>query len=92
MKGPNEQDARARIVLYATWMLLVALTIGSSWLSESDGFTASVAIRLTLGAALVKGHLIAAIYMEMRSGPIVWAMVMSGFLIFQSILLVTILP
>jgi len=92
MKHMPERVAKARLILFATWILLVGLTIGSVWLSESDNLTSIVVTRVTLGAALLKGHLIAGIYMEMRDGPIAWALAMSGFLVFQTTLLVVILP
>jgi cytochrome c oxidase subunit IV len=92
MRLMNEDKKLNSTVLFATWIILVSLTIGSSWLSDSTEITASLATKLTLLAALLKGHLIAGIFMEMRRGPIVWAVVMSGFLIAQSILLITILP
>ena len=92
MKSTNGNEKWDSTVLVTTWIILVALTVGSSWLSDSSEITASLATKLTLSAALLKGHLITGVFMEMRRGPLVWAIVMSGFLIVQSILLITILP
>ena len=92
MMSTRGLDGRNTIVLVATWIVLVSITIASTWLPDSIGIASSVATKLTLGAALLKGHLIAGVFMEMHRGPIVWAVVMSAFLIAQSILLVAILP
>ncbi len=92
MRSTNEDNKWSTIVLIATWIVLIALTIGSSWISDSSGVTASIATKVALGAALLKGHLIAGVFMEMRRGPIVWAVAMSGFLVFQAILLIMLLP
>ena len=40
-----------------------------------------------LGFAALKSLLIAAVFMEMRHGPNVWAFVMSGFLLAEAALL-----
>jgi hypothetical protein len=84
----SKRDART---LLATWLLLMALTLGSFWLARSNVSNAEATAGL-LGAAVLKSLLIASIYMEMRRGPVVWAAVMSGFLLGEAGLILVILP
>ena len=70
MRSTKGVDKWSTTILFVTWIILVSLTVASSWLSDSSGITASLATKLTLGAALLKGLLIAGVFMEMRRGPI----------------------
>lgn len=86
--GETKRDART---LFVTWVVLVSLTLGSFWLSDSSAVTASGTIVWVLGFAALKSHLIIGVFMEMRRGPLAWVAMMSGFLLAEAALIVTIL-
>lgn len=85
----TKRHARA---LLATWFALLALTLGSFWLADPSAPRAAGTTVWLLGFALLKSHLIAGVFMEMRRGPLAWAAVMSGFLLAEAALVVAILP
>jgi heme/copper-type cytochrome/quinol oxidase subunit 4 len=84
----NGETRRAARALLATWLFLIALTIGSfAWAgvgAAADSGTAA----WVLGLAAVKAHLIAGTFMEMRRGPRAPAVVMSGFLLAEAAVIV----
>jgi len=86
----NDGTKREARALAITWVVLVSLTLGSFWLADSStpvrGATAWV-----LGFAALKSHVIAGVFMEMRSGPLAAAAAMSGFLLAEAALVVMIL-
>jgi hypothetical protein len=86
----HEAKREARI-LTATWIVLVSLTVGSFWLADPST-RASGAAGWVIGFATLKSHVIAGVFMEMRRGPLVWAAVMSGFLIAEAALIIVVLP
>ncbi|MBW2316602.1 MAG: hypothetical protein JRH10_20760 [Deltaproteobacteria bacterium] len=45
-----------------------------------------------LGFAALKSLLITSVFVEMRHGPLAWAIVMGGFLLAEAALILTILP
>ena len=87
----SKREARA---LLATWLVLVAFTLGSFWLADAGAAPNSTAgtVGWVLGFAALKSNLIAVVFMEMRHGPRVWAFAMSGFLLAEAALLFAILP
>ena len=87
----NGGTARERRELGVTWLLLVSLTLGSFWVADTST-RSSGAATWVLGFATLKSHAIAGIFMEMRRGPIVWALAMSGFLLAEAALILAILP
>lgn len=84
----TKRDARA---LLATWAALIALTMGSFWLADSHAVAAGATAGV-LGFGVVKGLLIASVFMEMRRGPLAWLVVMWGFLIVEGLLLYVVSP
>jgi hypothetical protein len=86
--GETKRDRR---ILIATWAVLMALTLGSLRIAEAVAVRESESTLWLLAFATLKGHLIAAIFMEMRCAPRVWAVVMSGFLIAEAALVFAIL-
>lgn len=56
-----------------TWLVLVAITLGSWWLAPAhsrDAASASIAVTcVVLGLALIKARLIIRNFMEVRSAP-----------------------
>lgn len=79
-------------ILVFTWLLLMTLTVGSYALSDPGRAAAAGATPWLLAFALLKSHLIAGVYMEMRHGPRVWLVLMSGFLIAEATLIWVVLP
>lgn len=88
----TERTKRDERVLLATWFVLVSLTVASFWLSDGQSASSARAVVWLLGIATLKSHLIAVIFMEMRTAPVAWAVVMSGFLVAEAALVVAILP
>ena len=68
-------------LLLVTWIFLLALTVGSYWISDVDDESGATTAIAVLGLATWKAHLVAGVFMEMRQAPRVWAAVMSGFLL-----------
>ncbi len=85
----REGEAR---VLWVVWIALIALTLGSYRLSMPGVAAAAGASAWLIGVAALKGHLIAGVFMELRRGPLVWAVLMSGFLVAEAALVIAILP
>ncbi len=83
MAQRSETKREAR-VLIATWGVLVALTVGSFWLADSRTGSAIGSAVWLLGFAMLKSHLIAIVFMDLRRAPVAWALVMSGFLLFET--------
>lgn len=77
-------------ILFAVWVALIGLTLGSFWLADSPTASSSATIWV-ITIATFKGHLIAGLFMEMRRGPVIWATVMSGFLVFEAALIMLLL-
>ena len=90
MDSSDETKREAR-TLTATWAVLISLTFGSFWLADPSASISSTAVWI-LGLATLKSHIIAGVFMEMRRGPLVWAVAMSGFLIAEAALIITLLP
>ena len=77
--------------LTLTWVALVSLTLGSFWLADSNA-PSSGATAWLLAIAVLKSHIIAGIFMEMRWAPLASAAAMSGFLLAEAALVAAILP
>lgn len=91
--APGHEAKREARVLLVTWVALIASTVGSYWLSDPGAAATSRAgtAGWVLGFATLKGLLIAAVFMEMRHGPRVWAVAMGGFLLAEAALIFAIL-
>jgi heme/copper-type cytochrome/quinol oxidase subunit 4 len=72
------RDAR---LLFACWIVLLALTVGSFWIADVDIAPHAATAGVVLGIAALKAHLIAGVFMEMLQAPRAWAITLSGFLI-----------
>jgi len=64
---------------------------GSFWLADSS-VPNSGATAWVLGFAALKSLLITSVFVEMRHGPLAWAIVMGGFLLAEAALILAILP
>lgn len=88
----HEADpGRGGWILLVAWLVLMTLTVGSYVLSDSARAPGTSAMPWLLSFAVLKGHLIAGIYMEMRRGPRVWLVLMSSFLIAEAVLIALVL-
>jgi hypothetical protein len=77
--------------LTVTWAVLISLTLGSFWLADPSATISNSTVWI-VGFATLKSHAIAAVFMEMRRGPLVWAAVMSGFLITEAAIVIMLIP
>ena len=68
-------------VLLVVWIILLGLTAGSYWISYVDRGSIAATAFGVLALAILKGHLIAGLFMEMIHAPRIWAFAMSGFLL-----------
>lgn len=93
MVASGRDTKREARVLLITWVALIALSLGSFWLADAGAVSTSMAgtTGWVLGFAVLKSLLIAAVFMEMRHGPRVWAFGMSGFMLAEAALLFVIL-
>ena len=93
MASSREKKREARVLL-ATWVALIASTIGSFLLADAGASPDSGAgiAGWVLGFAALKSLLIGAVFMEMRHGPRAWGFVMFLFLLAEAALLAAILP
>ncbi len=66
---------RANIV----WLILVAATLVTFELGE-HGATGTVALAVILGLAWIKGQLVISDFMELRHAPLLWRLVVGGWL------------
>jgi heme/copper-type cytochrome/quinol oxidase subunit 4 len=90
--NPSPTPRRHARILVATWVTLIGFTIGSFWVSDASAIAPGFTTAWLLAFAVVKSHLIAGIFMEMNRGPVAWAVLMSGFLLFEAALIGVILP
>ena len=89
---PEVAPQQAGRILLLTWLVLMALTVGSYALSDIGRASSAGATPWLLAFAVLKSHLIAGIYMEMRHGPRIWLALMSSFLIAEAALVCVVLP
>lgn len=89
--GANSGAKREARTLTLTWVALVSLTLGSFWVADSSSPNSGATVWL-LAIAVLKSHIIAGIFMEMRWAPRASAAAMSGFLLAEAALIVTIQP
>jgi len=75
---PASREARTLVVV---WLLLMALSLATWRLAEAADFAGVGATALVLGIVVVKGHLIAGIFMELVRAHRALALVMSLYLI-----------
>lgn len=76
-------------LLLLCWIILIVLTFASFRIAEADGNGPRAATAtLVLGIAVIKAHLIGAVYMELMDAPRVWAVAMSAYLLLLTGLLV----
>ena len=68
-------------LLLAVCAILLALTAGSYWIAEGASGAQAATATVVLGIAALKAHLIAGVYMEMRTAPRAWAITMSLFVV-----------
>ena len=63
------------------WLALMALTFGTWRIADGGAWTGASAAALILGIAVAKCHLIAGVFMELRTAPRLWAAVVSAYLL-----------
>jgi caa(3)-type oxidase subunit IV len=74
----TQRDAR---ILAVVWLALMAFTLATWRIAEGGSWTGARAAALILGIAVAKCHLIAGVFMELRTAPRVWAVLMSFYLL-----------
>lgn len=67
---------------HRAWIILLVATAITYWLGESGtaGSAGSTAVFAMLGLALIKGRLVIYDFMELRHAPLMWKILLLGWL------------